>query len=378
MDRTHGARGRSRLAGRPARPGSSASTTPRRAGASDPRADRLPGRSRGADRERPRGRRPAAHRGARTWPTPVDLVEEVPRLRGYDAIPSVLPAAPAGRGLTTAQRRAARWRGRWPSAGSSRCSPTRSSAPTSSTRSGCRRTTSGAVRCGWRTRSSGEQPLMRTDLLVDAARHAPVATSAAAPVTWRCSRSVWSRSRSPARCRRPGFPVGPALGRPTSLPSAPPCRPAATGRRRARRVPRACRVVGAGSTRPTTPTRSPWHARWPRSWGSRSSLTARRRARAVAPGTVRAPGHGRRHARRARGGAAPERRRSTRPAGACGRVRARPGRAARGGRDRAACRRRRCPTFPVAKEDVALVVDASVPAERCSTGCGPVRWRARR
>jgi len=34
----------------------------------------------------------------------VDLVEEVARLRGYDAIPSVVPPAPAGRGLTWEQR----------------------------------------------------------------------------------------------------------------------------------------------------------------------------------------------------------------------------------------------------------------------------------
>ncbi|MGU3431386.1 phenylalanine--tRNA ligase subunit beta [Actinomycetes bacterium M1A6_2h] len=36
---------------------------------------------------------------------PADLVEEVLRLEGLEAIPSVLPAAPAGRGLTPAQRR---------------------------------------------------------------------------------------------------------------------------------------------------------------------------------------------------------------------------------------------------------------------------------
>ncbi|MDQ0423715.1 MULTISPECIES: phenylalanine--tRNA ligase subunit beta [Cellulomonas] len=34
----------------------------------------------------------------------VDLVEEVARLRGYDAIPSVVPPAPVGRGLTRGQR----------------------------------------------------------------------------------------------------------------------------------------------------------------------------------------------------------------------------------------------------------------------------------
>jgi phenylalanyl-tRNA synthetase beta chain len=36
---------------------------------------------------------------------PVDLVEEIIRLEGFDSVPAVLPAAPAGRGLTVHQKR---------------------------------------------------------------------------------------------------------------------------------------------------------------------------------------------------------------------------------------------------------------------------------
>ncbi|WP_188037680.1 phenylalanine--tRNA ligase subunit beta, partial [Actinotalea sp. JY-7885] len=55
---------------------------------------------------------PVGEGGARVTPptwrpdltTGVDLVEEVARIRGYDAIPSVLPHAPSGRGLTQEQQ----------------------------------------------------------------------------------------------------------------------------------------------------------------------------------------------------------------------------------------------------------------------------------
>ncbi|RBM19496.1 phenylalanine--tRNA ligase subunit beta [Prauserella sp. PE36] len=46
---------------------------------------------------------PPSWRGDLAQPT--DLVEEVLRLEGYDSIPSTLPPAPAGRGLTETQRR---------------------------------------------------------------------------------------------------------------------------------------------------------------------------------------------------------------------------------------------------------------------------------
>ena len=97
----------------------------------------LPGqaRHRAAHGDRRESRRPARDMLTVTPPTwrpdltdPADLVEEVIRLDGYDKVPSVLPIAPPGNGLTPRSAGAARWAGRWPRPGTSRCSPTRSSA----------------------------------------------------------------------------------------------------------------------------------------------------------------------------------------------------------------------------------------------------------
>ena len=97
---------------------------------------------------------------------PADLVEEVLRLEGYDTIPSVLPPAPPGRGLTPAQlRRRAVSRALaeagyvevlpFPFVGSRR----------SGTRSACPPTTSAAAPCRCSTRSTPTAPALSTTLL---------------------------------------------------------------------------------------------------------------------------------------------------------------------------------------------------------------------
>ena len=60
----------------------------------------------GADVERsPTAVGPSCHRrGGATWSTTAGLVEEVARITGYDRIPSVLPVAPPGRGLSREQQ----------------------------------------------------------------------------------------------------------------------------------------------------------------------------------------------------------------------------------------------------------------------------------
>ncbi len=89
---------------------------------------------------------------------PADLVEEVLRLEGLDVIPSVLPSAPAGRGLSAGQtspprRSASRWRCR----ATSRSCRRRSCPPAFSTPGGCPPTTRGVAppRCSTRWRPIG-------------------------------------------------------------------------------------------------------------------------------------------------------------------------------------------------------------------------------
>ena len=261
----------------------------------------------------------------------VDLVEEVARLRGYDAIPSTLPVAPGRRGpdggpAGPSLDRAARW----PRPVSSRCSATRSSGPTSSTRSSLPADDDRRRAVRLVNPLSDEQPYLRTNLLVTlldtARRNVSRGDERRGDLRARAGHAAGrGRARGAAAAGR-GAPVRRGAGGDRRRRAA----AAAPGRRRARGPAGARRLVGARSPgRPHRRDRGRAPGRGRRR--CRAHGVGRRRPRAVAPGSVRATDDGRRHPGRPRGRAAPERRDRARPAGPCGGVRARPGRAARGG-----------------------------------------------
>ena len=189
---------------------------------------------------------------------PADLVEEVVRLDGYDRVPSVLPPAPPGSGLTGTQRRRRAVGRALAEAGYVEVLslPVRR-AGARWTRSGCPPTTRAATRCGWPTRCPRRSRCCAPRCCRRCSARC-AATSAAASGTWRCSRWAWSSSprrrrrlrrrrwawtdrpdRRGVRRRRRGR-AGPAVAR----------------RRGARRRGRAGRLVGRRAARPAGRTRS--------------------------------------------------------------------------------------------------------------------------
>ena len=301
---------------------SSTSTTPRPRPADRARPADLPARGSACrtppaqvvellDRVGCDGRRRAAARSTVTPPTwrpdltdPADLVEEVVRLAGYDDVPSVLPTAPPGRGLTDVQRRRRSVGRTLAEAGLRRGAvlPVRR-AGGAGRRSACPTTTRAGRSCGVRNPLSEEEPLLRTTLLPGLLAHAARATSAAASATWRCSSTARS---SPAASRTPAPAAGrrPAVRTTTSWPRCwARCR-SSRGTWPWRWPATASRAAGgAPAGRPAGPTRSR-----PPGWCAaavrRRADRAGRGAGAVAPGPLRRAA-GRRPGRRPRRRAAP-------------------------------------------------------------------------
>ena len=201
-------------------------------------ADRACAHRRHADRPRDRRRAPRGgrlraspattcsrscrRRGAPTSPTRPTSTRRCCGSTATTTIPSVLPAAPAGRGLTREQRlrrRVGRALGRRRLRRGARA--TRSSARPSSTRSACPPTTRAGARCGWPTRSpTSSRCCARRCCRACSPRCA--ATSAAASATSRCSRPAWCSLVDRDAAADPA-----AAGRPSSRrrPSSPRSRP---------------------------------------------------------------------------------------------------------------------------------------------------------
>ena len=114
-----------------------------------------------------------------------DLVEEVLRLEGLEAIPAVVPRAPGGQGLTRCSAGVAASGGRWPSTVTSRSCRTRSCLQASSTCGGFPTTIRGARRSASSTRWS---PTVLSS------------TRRCCPACWRWSCATWPAASATCRC----------------------------------------------------------------------------------------------------------------------------------------------------------------------------------
>ena len=175
----------------------------------------------------------------------VDLVEEVARLDGYAEIPSVLPAAPAGRGPhdepegTAVHRPGARRARARRGADLSVRRPR-----TSGTSTGCPRTTRGVRRCGWRTRCRrSSRTCGRGSAHARRGRSAQPRPRPAGP------RAVRDRPRRPAPARRP---TPSRRGRPPTIAPRRRSWPRSTPRCRASHAGSGSCSPGTGSSRAGT------------------------------------------------------------------------------------------------------------------------------
>ena len=288
-----------------------------------------------------------------------DLVEEVARIAGYDGIPSIVPAAPGGGGLTHAQqvRRTVAdvlaGQGLFEVWGAPFVGADRYAALGLDVDAEAGRT----VRLA--NPLSDEQPLMRTRLLA-------TMVDAAAPQRrprHPRRRALRARPRSPPSTGHAGRPRPrrSACGRPTrpSPPSGMPCRPSRATSPSSSRGSATGPAGGVPGARPTSPTSSSWpgssgrpsRCRW-RSWPMPSPRTTR----VGAPGSFaggRVVGHvGELHPKVVAALGLPDR-------------------TVGGELDldalteaaEATVQARTLDTFPMAQSDVAVVVDESVPAD---------------